>query len=108
MNLSEFYRALGNYFISEVVDSEVVDFDSSSNTTTSEKILSPSQVPFDISVKNSLSCPHCGVANRVDSLYCCRCGKTMISTNKQCPSCRKIYEKDCAFCKYCGTKLVEC
>jgi formylglycine-generating enzyme required for sulfatase activity/DNA-directed RNA polymerase subunit RPC12/RpoP len=53
--------------------------------------------------KNTVSpCPSCGVSNKVDALFCVRCGKSL---SRKCPECSEKVSINMNFCSKCGTDI---
>lgn len=56
------------------------------------------------------NCPHCGMANSVDAVYCLRCRRTLdvpapFEINLRCSSCGERVLRDATFCGKCGKRL---
>jgi predicted amidophosphoribosyltransferase len=57
------------------------------------------QQAMQANIANGVQCPHCGIVNDPDALFCASCGNPIGMTS--CPNCGAPVEPDADFCETC-------
>ncbi len=66
----------------------------------------PPRQTTPVSVQTSQTCPHCGKPNKLNSIICEHCRKTLVQGGLKCPHCGELNPPGVPSCQSCGLDML--